>query len=169
MARNNGVTFTDNSVKVKADLEKALIAFLHEASAEIKTQAERYTPTGEGAQLKKHWEKVVDAGKKQAIIGNTLEYAIYQEFGTGEYALEGKGRKGYWVYVKDSDSGKMSKSSKSYTLAEARRIMAMLRADGVEAYYTKGTRPKRMLYKAFKMWKPKIQARAKQIFKERGF
>ena len=169
MARDNGVKFTDNSVKVKADLDKALIAFLREASAEIKTQAERYTPTGEGAQLKKHWETVVDAGKKQAIIGNTLEYAIYQEFGTGEYALEGNGRKGYWVYVKDSDSGKMSKSSKSYTLAEARRIMAMLREKGLEAYYTKGTRPKRMLYKSFKMWKPKIEARAKQIFKERGF
>lgn len=169
MARDSNIKFTDNSVKVKAELENALVAFLHEASGEIKTQAERYTKTGEGGQLKKHWEKVVDKGKMQAIIGNTLEYAIYQEFGTGEYALEGKGRKGYWVYVKDSDSGKMAKSSKSYTLAEARRIMAMLRADGLEAYYTKGTRPKRMLYKSFKMWKPKIQARAKKIFKDRGF
>ena len=168
MARNNGVKFTDNSVQVKAALNKALIAFLREASAEVKTQAERYTPTG-NAQLKRGWETVLDEGKMQAIIGNTLEYAIYQEFGTGEYALEGKGRKGYWVYVKDGDTGKMSKSSKSYTLAEARRIMAMLRADGLEAYYTKGTRPKRMLYKSFKMLKPKIQARAKQIFKERGF
>lgn len=168
MARKNGVEFTDNSVQVKADLNKALVAFLREASAEVKTQAERYTPTG-SAQLKRSWDTVVDQGKMQAIIGNTLEYAIYQELGTGEYALEGKGRKGYWVYVKDSDTGKMSKSSKSYTLAEARRIMAMLRADGLEAYYTKGTRPKRMLYKSFKMFKPKIQARAKQIFKERGF
>lgn len=168
MARDNGVKFTDNSVKVKAELNKALIAFLHEASAEVKTQAERYTPTG-SAQLKRSWDKVVDEGEMQAIIGNTLEYAIYQELGTGEYALEGNGRKGYWVYVKDSDTGSISKSSKSYTLAEARRIMAMLRDEGLEAYYTKGTKPKRMLYKSFKMLKPKIQARAKQIFKERGF
>lgn len=169
MARNDGVKFTDNSVQVKAELNKALIAFLREASAEVKTQAERYTPTGEGAQLKRHWDTVIDQGNMQAIIGNTLEYAIYQEMGTGEYALEGKGRKGYWVYVKDGDTGKMSKSSKSYTLAEARRIMALLREKGLEAYYTKGVRPKRMLYKSFKMWKPKIEARAKQIFKERGF
>lgn len=169
MARNDGVEFTDNSVQVKAELNKALIAFLREASAEVKTQAERYTPTGEGAQLKRHWDTVIDQGNMQAIIGNTLEYAIYQEMGTGEYALEGKGRKGYWVYVKDGDTGKMSKSSKSYTLAEARRIMALLREKGLEAYYTKGVRPKRMLYKSFKMWKPKIEARAKQIFKERGF
>lgn len=162
------VEFTDNSVKVKAELDKALVAFLYEASAEIKTQAERFTPVG-SAQLKRSWDRVVDEAKMQATIGNTLEYAIYQEFGTGEYALEGKGRKGYWVYVKDSSTGKMAKQSKQYTLAEAKRVMAYLRDKGLEAYYTKGTRPKRMLYKSFKMWKPKIEARARQIFKSRGF
>lgn len=163
------VEFTDNSVKVKAELNKAIVAFLREASAEIKTQAERNTPVGESSQLRRSWDTVVDAGKMQAIVGNTLEYAIYQELGTGEYALEGKGRKGYWVYVKDGDTGKMSKSTKSYTLAQAKRIMAMLRKKGLEAYLTKGTRPKRMLYKSFVMWKPKIEARARQIFKSKGF
>lgn len=167
-ARRSDIEFTDNSVKVKGDLNQALIAFLREASAEIKTQAERYSPTG-SAQLKRSWDTVVDAGKLEAIIGNPLEYAIYQELGTGEYALEGKGRKGYWVYVKDSDSGSTTRSTKSYTLAEAKRIMAYLRDKGLEAYYTKGTRPKRMLYKAFTMYKPKVEARAQQIFKSRGF
>lgn len=169
MARNNDVEFTDNSVKVKAELNKALVAFLREASAEIKTQAERNTPVGESSQLRRSWDTVVDPGQMQAIIGNTLEYAIYQELGTGEYALEGKGRKGYWVYVKDGSTGGTTRSTKSYTLAEAKRIMAYLRKKGLEAYYTKGTRPKRMLYKAFVMWKPKVEARAKQIFKSRGF
>lgn len=168
MARDSDVKFTDNSVQVKAELNQALVAFLREASAEIKTQAERFTPAN-SSQLRRSWDTVVDANNLQAIIGNTLEYAIYQELGTGEYALEGKGRKGYWVYVKDSGSGKMSKSSKSYTLAEAKRVMAFLRDKGLEAYYTKGTRPKRMLYKSFQMWKPKVEARARQIFKSRGF
>lgn len=169
MARGGNVEFTDNSVQVKADLDKAIIAFLHEASAEIKTQAERYTPVGESSQLKKSWDTVIDKGKKQAIIGNPLEYAIYQEMGTGEYALEGNGRKGWWVYVKDSGSGAMAKSSNKYTLEQAKAIVAGMRADGLDAYYTNGTRPKRMLYKAFVMWKPKIQARFKQIMKSRGF
>ena len=169
MARSGDVEFTDNSVQVKAELNKALIAFLREASAEIKTQAERNTPVGESSQLRRSWDTVIDEGKLQAIIGNTLEYAIYNELGTGEYALEGKGRKGYWVFVKDGSTGNMSRSSKTYTLAEAKRIMAYLRKKGLEAYYTNGIRPKRMLYKAFIMWKPKIQARAKQIFKSRGF
>ena len=168
MARGSDVTFTDNSVQVKAELDRALVAFLREASAEVKTQAERFTPV-DSSQLKKHWDTVVDTKQKQAIIGNTLEYAIYQEFGTGEYALEGKGRKGYWVFVKDNDTGNMSRSAKSYTLAEAKRIMAYLRSKGLEAYYTNGVKPKRMLYKSFTMWKPKIVTRARQIFKERGF
>lgn len=169
MARNNNVEFTDNSVQVKAELNKALVAFLREASAEIKTQAERNTPVGESSQLRRSWDTVVDPNKMQAIVGNTLEYAIYQELGTGEYALAGNGRKGYWVYVKDSNSGSTKRSTKSYTMEQARDIMLYLRSQGLEAYYTNGTRPKRMLYKAFKMWKPKVEARAKQIFKSRGF
>lgn len=168
MAKNSNVTFTDNSVQVKAELNKALVAFLREASAEIKTQAERFTPVG-SSQLKRSWDTVVDEAKLEAIIGNTLEYAIYNELGTGEYALEGKGRKGYWVFVKDNDSGGMTRSTKTYTLAEAKRIMAMLREDGLEAYYTNGIKPKRMLYKSFKLWKPKVEERARQIFKSKGF
>lgn len=168
MARSGDVEFTDNSVKVKAELNKALAAFLREASAEIKTQAERFTPA-ESSQLRRHWDTVVDEARLQAIIGNTLEYSIYQELGTGEYALEGKGRKGYWVFVKDSSSSGLTRSTKKYTLAEAKQIMAYLRSQGLEAYYTNGIRPKRMLYKSFKLWKPKVEARAKQIFKSRGF
>lgn len=168
MTRHSDVEFTDNSVKVKAELNKAIVAFLREASAEVKTQAERYTPVG-SSQLKRSWDTVVDEAKLEAIVGNTLEYAIYQELGTGEYALEGKGRKGYWVFVKDGNSGGATRSTKTYTLAQAKRIMAMLREEGLEAYYTNGTKPKRMLYKAFKLWKPKIEARAAQIFKNRGF
>ena len=155
-------------MQVKAELNKALVAFLREASAEIKTQAERFTPVG-SSQLKRSWDTVVDEAKLEAIIGNTLEYAIYNELGTGEYALEGKGRKGYWVFVKDNDSGGMTRSTKTYTLAEAKRIMAMLREDGLEAYYTNGIKPKRMLYKSFKLWKPKVEERARQIFKSKGF
>lgn len=168
MAGKNGVEFTDNSVEVKADLDKAIIAFLHEASAEIKTQAERFSPT-DSTQMRRSWDRIVDEGKKKATIGNPLEYAIYQEFGTGEYALEGNGRKGYWVFVKDNSSGDMSRSTKQYTLAEAKRVMAYLREQGLEAYYTNGVKPKRMLFKSFQMWKPKIEMRAKQIFKSRGF
>ncbi len=168
MARNSNIEFKDNRVKIKAELDNALSAFLYEAAAAVQSQAERLTPVG-SSQLKKSWDKVVDNGRMEATIGSPLEYAIYQEFGTGEYALEGNGRKGYWVFVKDNDTGDISRSAKSYTLAQAKRIMAMLRDEGLEAYYTNGVKPKRMLYKAMKMQKPKIEAQASKIFKSRGF
>ena len=34
----------------------------------------------------------------QSVIGNPLENAIWEEYGTGEYALKGNGRKKPWVY-----------------------------------------------------------------------
>lgn len=37
-------------------------------------------------------------GQAEAVIGNPLENAIWEEYGTGEYALKGNGRKNPWVY-----------------------------------------------------------------------
>ena len=41
-----------------------------------------------------------------SIIGNSAGHAPYIEFGTGEYAENGKGRKGGWVY-KDPKTNKV--------------------------------------------------------------
>jgi HK97 gp10 family phage protein len=40
----------------------------------------------------------VDATRKAVHIGTNVEYAPYQEFGTGIYAEKGNGRKGGWTY-----------------------------------------------------------------------
>ena len=40
----------------------------------------------------------MDYDKLEAAIGNTLENAIWTEFGTGEYALNNNGRKTAWRY-----------------------------------------------------------------------
>ena len=89
---------------------------------------------------------------------------MWTEFGTGSYAEGGKGRKGYWVYVKGSDSvDSPPKGGKSYTLEEAKRIMAMLRADGLDAHITKGQSPKRPFRTAYNTVRPKIERRAAQV------
>lgn len=140
--------FVDNSDEIKTVLEQAMIAGLEAAASEIQSQAQRNTPVDTG-QLKGAWGHVVDEEKKEAIIGNTLENAVWTEFGTGEYALEGKGRKGYWVYVKGNTSVKESNPGKARTLEEAKQVVAILRKQGLDAYYTKGRRPVRMLHNAF--------------------
>ena len=167
------VEFIDNSVKVKAALEDATIAFLHEAAGELTTQTQNNMPPGHWfAQLKSAWKYNVDEAKKEAVIGNPYEASLWTEFGTGEHSISPKGgRKGYWVYVKDSDADPVRnynyKGGKAYTLDEAKRLVAMMRADGLNAYYTKGQRAHRPFHKAFVANKNAIIRRADKVLKAR--
>jgi hypothetical protein len=95
------VQFTDNSASVKAALDDAVIAYLYEAGGELEAQVKRNSRVGKG-DTKNAWQYVVDESKGETTIGNPLENAIWEEFGTGEYALHGDGRKGGWHY-KDDD------------------------------------------------------------------
>lgn len=132
------VRFEDYTIQVEQDLSDAGIAFLYEASELLKGQAAQASPVASG-QLKGSWDYEVDTGAKVAQIGSPLENAIWNEFGTGEYAVAGNGRKGGWKY-KDS-SGKW--------------------------HFTFGKRPRRTLQATFSANKGSIIRRAEQIFKER--
>ena len=132
------VQFTDNSAAVKAALEDAVIAYLHEAGGELEAQVKRNTKVGTG-QLKNSWKYVVDESKGETTIGSPLENAIWEEFGTGEYALNGDGRKGGWSY-KD-EKGKW--------------------------HHTYGKAPKRAFKSAFDSLKNALIQRAKQVLKAR--
>lgn len=133
------VEFTDNSVKVKAALNDAAIAYLHEAAGEMESQVKRnQTRVGTG-QTKNAWTYTVDESKGEAVVGNPLENAIWEEFGTGEHALHGDGRKGGWVYKDDKG----------------------------EWYFTMGKEPIRPLFNAFTALKSKLIRRAEQVLKER--
>lgn len=122
------ISFIDNSDRVKAELEKLLIEGLIEAAGEVQGQAAQNTPVDTG-QLKGSWKYIVDADKLEATIGSPLENAIFTEYGTGEYALEGNGRKGGWKY-KDAKG---------------------------EWHYTRGKPPMRMLHNAFITKKPTVK------------
>lgn len=135
MARSN-IEFTDNSIKVKQALKKAAIAWLHEAAGEVQAQVKRNTAVDTG-QLKSSWKYKVDNSKLEAKIGSPLENAIWEEFGTGEFALKGNGRKTPWKY-KDS-KGKW--------------------------HYTIGKKPRRAFYRAFSSMQPKLIKSAQNKFK----
>lgn len=160
-----GMKFQDNRIQVKAALDDAVYQFLEDAASTIQAAAQRNTPAGKTGQLKGSWDHIVDESAKEATVGNPSEYAIWQEMGTGEYALKGNGRKGYWVYVEGGT--KRSRKSKKYTLEEAQKAVAYLRSKGLDAYYTNGSKPVRMLHRAFESNKNKIIRRAETILKER--
>ena len=91
------VEFHDFSMEVKAALDDAVKAYLYEAGGELESQVKRNSRVGTG-QLKNSWTYKVDEDKGICTIGSPLENAIWEEFGTGEYALHGDGRKGGWYY-----------------------------------------------------------------------
>ena len=132
------VQFTNNSAKVKATLDDAVIAYLHEAGGELEAQVKRNSRVGKG-DTKNAWTYAVDESKGECIVGNPLENAIWEEFGTGEFALHGDGRKGGWYY-KD---------------------------DGGKWHHTYGKAPHRAFQRAFNSLKNALIKRAGEVLKAR--
>lgn len=152
------VYFEDNTLKIISASEGAIEAALLECTAEVVSAAARNTRVDTG-KTKNSWrgETQKTSYGYEAVMGSPDENAIWEEFGTGEHALAegGGGRKGYWVFVKGSGGGS-KKTGKSYTLKEAKQVMAILRSKGLEAYYTNGKEPTRAFHNAIESQKPKI-------------
>jgi hypothetical protein len=134
MSKN--VTFTDNTAKVYAALDEAIIQLLTESGQLVQRNTVRNTPVDKG-QLKGSWDYIVDEDEQSVTIGSPLENAIWNEYGTGEFAAKGNGRKGGWVY-RDAEGN---------------------------YYHTKGKKPRRSLEKGVDASKSAIQERAKEIMK----
>ena len=132
----NNIVFRDYSMKVKAALNDAVIAWLHEASGAVEAQAKRNSRVDTG-QLKGSWKYVVDEGKLESQIGSPLQNAIWEEFGTGEFAANGNGRKTPWKYQDAKGNW----------------------------HVTRGKRPNRTLQRAIDSKRNAIISRFKQIMK----
>mgnify|MGYP004513369845 CR=1 FL=1 len=133
------VEFLDFSIQVKEAMNDKALQFLEEAASAIESAARRNSRVDTG-QLKGSWNHQVDESAKEAQIGSPEQNAVWEEFGTGEYALHGDGRKGGWTYQDDSG----------------------------DWHHTNGKTPNRTLHNAFESKKAAIIRRAKQIFKGLG-
>jgi hypothetical protein len=160
---NSNVEFEDFSVNVKNAIKEKAVQFLHEVGGEIRSQAQRNSRR-KTSQTAGSYEYKVDESNLSVHIGSDYWNAIYEEFGTGEHALKGNGRKGYWVFVDTGGQPKAPKGGKTYTKDEARRIVAMMRKKGLNAYYTNGKTANRPLYNAFAGSRSKIIKRAESFF-----
>ena len=97
---NMSVEFKDYSIKVKKFMDTVGMEVLDEVGGEMKSQVIKNTAVDTG-QLKGSWTYVVQQSDdtQTVSVGSPLENAIWEELGTGEYALNGDGRKGGWAYV----------------------------------------------------------------------
>lgn len=130
MANDIQFSFKDHRVEVNRAMDDAVDAALLEVSAELVSQTARNTAVDTG-QLKGSWAANVtkNGDGYTATIGSPLQNAIWEEFGTGEYALEGNGRKGGWAY-EDPKTG--------------------------ETIWTHGKRPRRAFWNAYTALKDKM-------------
>lgn len=95
------VEFQDFTIQVQGAIGDRIDAVLEECAGEIESQTKRNTRVDTG-KTKNSFQHHVDTSSHAAYIGSNYDNAIWEEFGTGEHALQGNGRKGGWRY-KDAE------------------------------------------------------------------
>lgn len=130
------VEFHDYTIKVKAAMDDRINAVLEECAGELESQVKRNSRVKTGKTKNSFQHKVVDS-EHTAYIGSSDENAIWEEFGTGEHALKGNGRKGGWFYVDEKGDG----------------------------HFTHGKKPSRAFWKAYTSLKNKIIKHIQEFMK----
>lgn len=144
---NSGEFFAELKAKVPVALEMVGLQAENYAKDNIKAAGRKNT----GAMINMTTHTVKD---NEVYVGNNLMYAVYNELGTGTYATNGNGRKGWWVYVAGQDEKtaaahrNTASTSRIYSKSEAYVIMMSLRKKGLNAYMTQGIKPIHFLQKA---------------------
>ena len=162
------VEFHDYSMEVKAELDATTIAWLHTWAPEVAAQAARNCQMDGrmGQELRGSYDSDVDESTGVGQAGSPMEAAYWEEFGTGEYAAKGDGRKGWWIYIPGEYSG--SGGATYATKEDAEKMAAYIREKyGKQAVVTNGRRPAYTLENAFKAVKPKAQSDLANKLKER--
>lgn len=157
-----GVEFQDFTIKVQGEISDRINSVLEECAGEVESQTKRNTSVGKvaGGKTKNAWKHKVIDSEHTAYIGNNEETAIWIEFGTGEYALEGKGRKGGWYIPIGNGAGMISQA-----VVDAYGFRVVEGKDGMKFAHTYGMKPQRPFYKAYTMLKDGIIKHIQNSFK----
>ena len=91
------VEFHDYTIKVKDAIDDGVNIVLEECAGELESQVKRNSRVATG-KTKNSFRHIVDEKEHRATVGSSDENSIWEELGTGEYALNGDGRKGGWAY-----------------------------------------------------------------------
>lgn len=153
------VEFENNILKFKAALDRLAERFLREAGQVIEAQAIQNTTKGKTTHTSESWGYSVNAAEKYVTIGNTQQNALWEEYGTGNYALEGKGRQTPWYVPVDEYIGEKRPSFNG-------KVIIVYGKNGKAYYKTNGKKPKRMLHNAFHTKKTSLIRRAQQLAKK---
>lgn len=126
-----------NTDIVKSNLERGCLKWLEETAQALVSKTKENTAVSSG-RTRDGWSCILNREEGFAVIGNPLENAVWEEFGTGEYALSGDGRKNGWVYC-DKEGN---------------------------FHFTYGKQPRRPMMKAYLQLKGEAVSSAENILKE---
>ena len=156
------IKFIDHTEQVKGAIGDRINAVLEECAGELRSQVQRNTKVGKvnGGKTKSAWKHRVDDSKHEAYVGNDEETAIWIEFGTGEYALEGNGRRGKWYVLIGNGKGCISQAT-----VDAYGFKVVHGKDGKKFAEVRGMKPQRPFYKAYTRLKNQIIKRIKDSLK----
>ena len=155
--------FESNVEVVKGELREKAIAWLYEASMELTAQTQKRSRVGKvsGGQTKASYKYRVNKETLKAFVGSDMENAIWEEYGTGEYAVKGDGRKGSWYVLVGNGPGKISPK-----VVEAYGFHVIKGKGGKEYVKFKGKRPNRPMQLAYDNLKPKLIRLARARFRQ---
>lgn len=156
------IVFEDFSADVLSKLNTNILKALEEAAGEMESAVKDNTKVGQvnGGNTRGKWTHWVDDSTYTAYVGNPLETALWLEFGTGEHALNGDGRKGGW-YISIGNG----KNQISQAVVDAYGFKVVNGSNGEKYAYTKGMKPQRPLQKAYDKNKKKISQHIQDVLK----
>lgn len=100
------VKFEDYSIQVINTINRLASSVLEESAGELESQIKRNNVVDTGKTKNSWMHRVSSTGDEHiATVGSTEQNAIWEEYGTGEYALNGNGRKGGWFYRDEQGHG----------------------------------------------------------------
>ena len=131
------IEFTDNTAKIIGNMKENVSAFLYEVGGELTSQIQRNSRVDTGETKGSYTYRTNEtADASEVIVGSPNENAIWEEYGTGEYALNGNGRKGGWTYKSKKDN---------------------------KFYHTTGKKPNKLMQNAFDSMKTKIKKQLSEV------
>lgn len=150
------IQFNDNRIEIKNIINEKCKIWLEGVSEEVESQVVRNTRR-DTKNTANAWRHEVNETENEAVVGNTLENAIWEEFGTGEYAVNKDGRNTPWYVPVEGYLGKKPPTFNG-------KVVIIHGKNGKDFYKTNGKKPSRAFTKAFETVKPKAEKRAEEIF-----
>lgn len=140
MFMDYSISLTDNSAAFLRALEEQKETALET----IGLQAVSYTKNNLTKAGKRNTGNLINSishevriSEDAVYVGSNVEYAPYVEYGTGKFGDKPTGG-GWWVYVTGGTKEKSKIKGKRYDYDTAKKIVAMMRAKGLDAHMTQG-------------------------------